>query len=61
MLQFRNTARDKHVSAGIPTRVACFAGKHSSKELFEQIILFLIGTTTVSRYILNNPLYVQCI
>jgi hypothetical protein len=28
------------------TRVACVAGVHSSKELFEQLILLLLGTFT---------------
>jgi hypothetical protein len=28
------------------TRVACVAGEHSSKELFEQLVYLLCGTTT---------------
>jgi hypothetical protein len=33
------------VSAGNRTRVAYVAGKHSSKELFEQLLYLLLGTT----------------
>jgi hypothetical protein len=31
--------------AGNQIRVACIAGEHSSKELFEQLVHFLFGTT----------------
>ncbi len=39
------TSRQTCVSAGNQTRVACVAGKNSSKELFEQLIYLLLGTT----------------
>ncbi len=38
--------RVKHVSSGNQTWVACVAGEHSSKELLEQFILLLFGTST---------------
>ncbi len=38
--------RDKHVSAGNWTWVACVAGEHSSKELWEYFVLLLFRTST---------------
>jgi len=40
--------QDKHVPAGNRTLAACVTGEHSSKELFEQLMLLLFGTSTAS-------------
>jgi hypothetical protein len=37
--------QDKHVSIGNQTRASCVIGDHSSKELFEQLMLLLFGTS----------------
>jgi hypothetical protein len=39
-------SRDKHVPVGIRIRIACVAGEHSSKELFEYLKLLLFRTST---------------
>jgi len=43
---FNRAAQEKHVSAGNRTQVAYVAGEHSSKELFEQLMILLFGTST---------------
>jgi hypothetical protein len=53
--------RNKHVSAGNRTRAACVFDEHSSKELFELLMLLLFGTSTVPRvaYFVGVP-YLSC-
>ncbi len=47
LLRYRTRApRDKHVSARNGTEVACAAGEPFSKELLEQLMLKLFGTST---------------
>ncbi len=42
------TYRRMYVSAGNRTWAACVTGEHSSKDLFEQLMLLLFGTSTPS-------------
>jgi hypothetical protein len=40
-------------SVGNQTRAACVTGEHSSKELFEQLMLLLFGTSTNINFFKN--------
>ncbi len=49
-----------HPDTGNRTRVTCVAGEHSSKELFEQLLLLIFGTTYVKKFIYCTYFFFSC-